>query len=121
MLGVAVGCGRAGDGDLLPVAGTVKNADGSVIACESGTVNFQPTAGGKSASGALDKDGSFTLTTATPGDGVKPGSYKVTVQAWADYRAQKLAVPAKYGDASMTPLEATVDADHTHFDFVVEK
>jgi hypothetical protein len=30
-------------------------------------------------------------------------------------------VPQKYGDASTTPLEATVDADHTHFDFVVEK
>jgi hypothetical protein len=36
-------------------------------------------------------------------------------------RDQVLAVPDQYGDVATTPLEATVDADHTHFEFTVEK
>jgi hypothetical protein len=59
--------------------------------------------------------------TTKPGDGVRPGNYKVVIQAWENYRENKLAVPENYGDAIKTPLEATVDSDHSHFEFVVEK
>jgi hypothetical protein len=114
---VALGCGGS---DALQVTGTVKNADGSVIPNEGGLVIFQP-AEGNTASGGIQPDGSFTLMTGKPGDGVKPGAYKVVLQLWKSYRQSQLAVPRQYGSAETTPLEATVDADHTHFDFKVEK
>lgn len=113
-----VGCG--GGDQALQVSGTVTNADGSPIKCESGTVLFQPAGSGENASGSVAADGTFTMMTKVQGDGVKPGQYKVVLQMWKSYRDGTLAVPKKYGDATTTPLEATVDGDHTHFEFKVE-
>jgi hypothetical protein len=112
------GCG--GGDESLQVTGVVTNADGSPIQCESGTVLFQPVGTGQHASGEVQPDGAFAMMTKVPGDGMKPGQYKVVLQLWKSYRDGKLAVPKEYGDASTTPLEATVDADHTHFEFKVE-
>jgi hypothetical protein len=116
-LAVALGCG--GD-EAVSVTGTVKKADGSNLQFENGLVVFQPIGEGKSASGALEEDGSFTMMTEKPGDGVTPGSYKVLLKIWKNYREQTSAVPERYADPATTPLEATVDSDNTHFDFVVE-
>jgi hypothetical protein len=119
---LAIGCGGGGSGDALQVTGTVKNADGSTLdLSQGGLVLFMPVGEGTAATGNLNADGSFSMMTKQPGDGMKPGAYKVLLQIWKDYRAGTLAVPQQYGDASTTPLEATVDADHTHFDFQVEK
>jgi hypothetical protein len=117
-----IGCGGGGgEGELVPVTGTVNNADGSaIVAQDGGKVLFLPDGSGRPATGSVEQDGAFTMMTEKPGDGVTPGEYKVVLQIMKDYRAGTLAVPEKYGDASTTPLEATVDADHTHFDFVVE-
>ena len=116
---LAIGCQSGAE--TLSVTGTVKNKDGSAIAIEQGgKVLFMPVEAGKGATGSIEPDGTFTMMTEKPGDGVTPGNYKVVLQIWKDYRAGTLAVPEKYGDASTTPLEATVDSDHTHFDFVVE-
>lgn len=117
------GCG-GGDGKIQ-VTGVVTNADGSPIPGEGGTVLFQPATSGENASakhatGGVKPDGTFTMMTKTPGDGMQPGQYKVVLQLWKNYNNQELAVPKKYGNASTTPLEATVDADHTHFEFKVE-
>lgn len=118
--GLTVGCG--GGSDLLSVTGKVTNADGSpVTAAEGGLVLFNPAGSGKAATGNFEKDGTFTMMTEKPGDGVKPGTYKVVLQLWKNYRAGTLAVPPQYGSATTTPLEATVDADHTVFEFKVEK
>ena len=75
---------------------------------------------GRPASGAIENDGSFTMMTQSPGDGVAPGQYKVVLKVWRDYRRQIPAVPQKYTDASTTPLEAVVDDDNVQFDFVVK-
>jgi hypothetical protein len=45
----------------------------------------------------------------------------VILEIWKRYRDQESVVPEKFGAAATTPLEATVDADHTHFEFTVEK
>lgn len=116
---LVIGCGGV---ETLPVTGTVKNKDGSAVAGQQGgKVLFMPIEAGKAASGSVEADGTFTMMTETPGDGMKPGKYKVVLQLWKDYRAGTLAVPKEYGDAATTPLEATVDADNNHFDFVIEK
>jgi hypothetical protein len=115
-----IGCDGGSDSEMLPVTGTVKNADGSVVTAEEGgQVLFNPDGSGAPASGSIEKDGTFAMMTGQS-DGVKPGKYKVVLQLWKNYRAETLAVPEKYGDAETTPLEATVDADNVHFDFVVE-
>lgn len=121
VVALAGGCGGGGGGEFVPVTGTVTNADGSPIKSESGMIIFQPNGSGEAASGGVEKDGSFTMMTKKPGDGVKPGQYKVVLQLWENYRENKLAAPKQYGDATTTPLEAKVDADNTHFDFKVEK
>ena len=117
------GCG--GGDEALQVTGVVTGANGSPIQCESGSILFQPTgsgekATGKHATGSVAPDGTFKMMTKVPDDGVQPGQYKVVLQLWKSYRDGTLAVPKKYGDASTTPLEATVDGEHTHFEFKVE-
>ncbi len=113
-----IGCGANPD-VLIPVTGSVKYADGSIPTGESAVVWFEPVAGGKPASGNLDAAGSFEVTTLAPGDGVRAGTYKVVLKIWKSYREQSSVVPEQYADPSTTPLEATVDGDHTFFDFTV--
>jgi hypothetical protein len=115
----AVGC--ADSDESLQVTGTVKLADGSPVTGESGTVAFHPAGEGQAASGAIQPDGSFEAMTKRPGDGMQPGDYKVTLHVFKNYREQTLAVPERYADETATPLTATVDADNTHFDFIVER
>ena len=120
ILGLVLGCG-GGEDEMLQVTGTVKNADGSPVTAESAMVVFQPVGEGRAASGSIGPDGDFEMMTFKPGDGMKPGQYKVVLEVWKDYRARTPAVPTEYTTAEATPLEATVDDDNTHFDFVVEK
>ncbi|MBL9164511.1 MAG: hypothetical protein JNL18_17420 [Planctomycetaceae bacterium] len=117
---LVLGCSGSGDA-LVPVTGTVKNADSSPLAFEAGTVSFFPSVAEKPASGTVDQSGSFTMTTTAPNDGVQPGKYKVVIQLWKNYRDLVPAMPVVYGDVATTPLEVTVDADHGHFDFSLEK
>jgi hypothetical protein len=113
------GCGHSSE--TVQVTGTVKNADGSPLAFEAGSIVFQGTEANNHASGSVKPDGSFTMMTKKPGDGVKPGHYMVTLGLWKNYRDLIPAIPKRYTDPTTTPLEATVDADHTQFDFTVEK
>lgn len=119
LLILASGCSK--HSDLVQVTGTVKNADGSPLVFEAGSVNFQAMEGAGHATGSVQPDGSFTMMTKKPGDGVKPGRYKVAVQLWKSYSKLIPAAAKKYADPMASPLEATVDAGHTHFDFIVEK
>jgi hypothetical protein len=120
-LGLVAGCGGAA-GEFVQVSGTVKYADGTPVTGQTAKAVFLPKSPeGRAASGTIEPDGSFKAMTEKPGDGMKPGAYTVVLDVFKDYRAGIRAVPKKYGDASTTPLEATVDADHTSFDFVVEK
>ena len=79
------GCGGGGGDDewtekrsqTVPVTATV-TMGGSPLA--GATVAFLPTSSeGPGASGLTADDGSVTLTTYKPGDGVVPGAYTVTV------------------------------------------
>jgi hypothetical protein len=116
----ALCCGCGNSDGLLTVEGTVKNADGSIPKGESSQIWFEPVDEGRAASGAIADDGSFTLMTHRPGDGVAPGQYKVVLKVWKDYRRQIPSVPKRYADFATTPLEITVDDDHVEFDFVVD-
>jgi hypothetical protein len=76
---IIIGCSdNTGLAKRYAVSGTI-NYNGKPV--EKGTVTFTPTqADGRTASGDI-ANGHYTLTTAEPGDGALPGSYKVTVTA----------------------------------------
>src|SRR5581483_5437642 len=62
-----------------PVTGTVKFDDGKPL--ETGNLICEGVIDGKTvmARGAILADGTFTLGTLRPGDGVRPGKYRVLV------------------------------------------
>lgn len=88
-----------------------------------GMITFQPaelsqTAGSHPASGEIQPDGRFKMSTFKQGDGVLPGKYQVTIRALEsepqaeDLRAKPVwLIPPKYGDVSRTPLTVNVPAD----------
>jgi hypothetical protein len=116
-----VGCGERLP-ETVPVAGKVSWQDGPLT---DGTVVFHPhhiEAGRpkRPATGKLQADGSFVLTTFRHADGAVPGDYRVTIHSYAsdpaasddderpgDYRWR---IPERYGDPSRSGLVASVDA-----------
>lgn len=131
------GCsGDDGIGKRFPVSGKV-TYDGKPLT--SGTVNFLPEdpATGRPATGEIQTDGSYKLTTQTPGDGAMGGKYKVSISAYetdmsktqspkqggsADQvvvaQAQgKSLIPIKYTGTDTSGLSATVGPSSTSFNF----
>ncbi|MEM8678482.1 MAG: hypothetical protein AAGF97_03910 [Planctomycetota bacterium] len=119
------GCAQDGSG-LVRVRGTLKYEDGTPVTGELATIVFQPDTNKrpvppKSASGTIGPDGSFELMTQEPGDGAHPGTYKVVLKVWENYREQEPGVDQQYADARTTPLDATVSPDSKQFDFVIQR
>jgi hypothetical protein len=144
LLGVSLltiaGCGDdTGIGKRYSVYGTVQ-LKGKPL--EKGRIDFHPVDADKSrpASGEI-KDGSYTLTTLTSGDGALPGAYKVTITAKdvdnaqvidtikkkggggrqheiaKAHQAAKSIVPSKYALAETSGLNATVEERSNKKDF----
>ncbi|MBX6312095.1 MAG: hypothetical protein IRY99_04130 [Isosphaeraceae bacterium] len=102
----------------------------------NGSVIFTPVAGkgaetGQVATGQLESDGSFVLTTFDIGDGAVLGQHTVTVEARSEdinklnqpkedgtiaYILPKPSVPEKYTKPATSPLRYTVEAGSNHFD-----
>jgi hypothetical protein len=94
-LASAVCLGLAGCGsDRVPVA----PVEGKVFLrgrpLESGWVTFQPTNGGPAATGEIEKDGTFRLSTYENGDGAPIGTHKVAVASFRKPTAQEQAAMA---------------------------
>ncbi len=72
---IAAGCGQR----LHPVSGKVTLPDGSPTA--GSMVVFEGNVGGQaiSARGDVGPDGSYSMSTHAPGDGVPAGSYRVSI------------------------------------------
>lgn len=103
---------------------------------KSGSVAFNPAKGpgaetGQIATGQLESDGTFTLTTFDTGDGAVIGQHVVTVTARSedsnfgkkkadgtfDYVLPKSSIPEKYSDATKSNLLYTVEANkNNHFE-----
>lgn len=89
-----LGCGdTTGLGKRYAVSGKV-TYQGKPL--EKGRINFIPTqADGRAAGGEIE-NGDYSLTTAEPGDGAFPGTYKVTIVA-VDLDTTKMKEIAKGG------------------------
>jgi len=107
-VGIAEGCGQQPLQMAVPIRGVV-NLDGQPLS--SGVVQFQP-ATGQTATGEIGHDGGFTLSRNAPGDGVLPGTYRVTVVSYdptAETQAiENLRVPLKYTRFGSSGIEFTV-------------
>ncbi len=98
---------------LIPVKGRV-TYKGKPI--EKGTVKFEPDGYGRNASGRLQSDGTFVLTTLKDGDGVVAGQHRVTVTD-TGVKSSKDVLANKWASAAASGLTAEVDPDHTEFTF----
>jgi hypothetical protein len=108
------------------VTGHVQHKDGTPITGGTRVVHFEPTASStatirKMAIGEIAPDGSFTMYTRKPGDGVIPGTYAVTFTVLDKPLGGKSLIPAKYSDAAATPYEINVDGDKTELKYEIEK
>ena len=101
---------------------------------DAGRVVFTPAAGkggesGQSASGEIDSDGTYEMTTFNTGDGAILGQHIVTVvvpekgempkpdeYSHIKYVVPKNLTPAKYATADKSPLRCTVVEGGTKFD-----
>jgi hypothetical protein len=110
---LAAGCGD-GFPKRFPVSGSVKFADGSPV--KTGTIELGGNGSRWTASGEIQRDGSFSLTTVKKGDGVVPGEYKVVIRqmvlaylpAEGGHDHGKL-VSDHYRDYKTTDLKVTID------------
>jgi hypothetical protein len=118
LLGACSGCGTAGSGtlpQLVPVKGKVTFKGQPVTV---GTVHFEPDDYGRPASGKLQSDGSFVLTTLKEGDGVIPGHHRVTITD-LDAKSKDAAALLKHLNKSKSKLEADVSPEKTEFTFEI--
>jgi hypothetical protein len=136
MLGVAVllitaGCGSDGP-TTIPIRGEVFYNGSPLTNVPQGMVRYMPkTDAGRQATGRIQPDGSFVLTTFKQADGVVPGEYDITISAYTTQpeltREQveargglgitkpRLITPEKYTEPSTSGISDTVNADHSGY------
>jgi hypothetical protein len=109
------GCGAGGGAvtALVPVKGKVTYKGRPLT---SGVVHFESDGYGRAATGKLQSDGSYTLTTLKEGDGVVAGEHLVTIGGFDKPLASDRTLK-KYGSKRDSGLTAEVDAEHTEFNF----
>jgi hypothetical protein len=98
---------------LIPVKGKVTYKGQPVT---KGIVRFEPDGYGRMASGPLQSDGTFVLTTLKEGDGVVAGEHRVTIEGFEKNLARDRALK-KYGSANISGLKADVSPERTEFTF----
>jgi hypothetical protein len=108
----------------FPVSGKVTHKGQPV---PKGTITFQPDQG-QAAVGEIQPDGTYRLSTFSPGDGAVPGHYKIFVIAnTADptkipgstpgWTPPKDLIPPKYNKVETSGLEATVTENKKDYNF----
>jgi hypothetical protein len=103
---VADGCGE-GYPERVPVSGIVL-IDGKPLT--TGSVRFTPV-GSRPATGMLDANGHFTLSTFNPGEGCVNGTHTLTVHAADSVEEFTLRwnTPKKYAAADTSGISKTID------------
>jgi hypothetical protein len=117
------GCGS--NSDLPPTA----VASGKVMyqgkPLNIGTVTFHPEGTGNPGVGLLQEDGSFTISTYTPGDGAVLGKHSVTIDVPPPLDGtpadEAFSVPDPYTLPETTPLKIEITEDGVEdIEFLVE-
>ncbi len=117
------GCGSNSD---LPQTAT---ASGKVMyqgkPLNIGTVTFHPEGTGNPGVGLLQQDGTFTISTYTPGDGAVLGKHSVTIDVPPPLDGtpadEAFSVPDPYTMPDSTPLKVEITEDGVdNIEFIVE-
>lgn len=122
LLVLLVGCGSK---ETLQLSGKVTLADGTAPKAPVKFIRLEPTESStatvrKAAACELAEDGTFTLFTRKPGDGVYRGQYKVTFSICTDTTCTKSLVDLKYKYPAETPFELDVTADRSDLEFKLD-
>ena len=117
------GCGGR---KTYQVTGRVQYKDGSPIKGGVRTIQFEPADNTtaeirKMAIGEIAEDGSFTMYTRQPGDGVIPGIYIVTFRVLDKPLGGKSLIPEKYQTAATSPFDIHVDSNKSDQLYELEK
>ncbi len=124
-----VGCGSGNKLGTIPIEGTV-TYQGKPLT--KGIVSYLPAQSGvgRTASGPLDAEGKFILTTQVKHDGVVKGEYKIVVHSYDENPDEpqtreereargnqpvkpKSLIPEKYTNPATSGLTDTVDDNHS--------
>jgi hypothetical protein len=117
------GCSRGAG--MAQVSGRVTFKDGSIPKGGVCVVRFEPTKDTtakirKAASGGIQPDGSFVMSTQRPDDGVYCGKYHVTFTVWKAPREPVSLISDEYTNSATTPYHVTVDGDMHDLVFEIE-
>jgi hypothetical protein len=115
LLGLFTGCGPA-SGTLAPLIQVKGKVTYKGQPVTQGMIRFEPDGYGRMATGKIESDGSFTLSTLGKDDGVVAGTHKVFITGTAP-AGKKDLIPKKYTQAGSTDLVAEVDPEHIEFTF----
>jgi len=116
VLAACWGCGPAAGTppSLIAVKGKVTYKNKPVT---TGVIQFEPDGGfGRPASGKLQSDGTFVLTTLKDGDGVVAGHHRVFITG-VDKSLSKNSAFKKYASPNTSKLTAEVSEEKTEFTF----
>ncbi len=115
LFGPCWGCGSSSGTPvtLIPVKGKVTYKGQPVT---KGIIQFEPDGYGRAASGHLQSDGTFELTTLKPGDGVVAGEHRISIVELDKSLAKDRALK-KYGSPNTSRLTAEVSPEKTEFAF----
>ncbi|MGD9632918.1 MAG: hypothetical protein AB7I57_07320 [Pirellulales bacterium] len=110
---------------MAQVSGKVLYKDGSVPKAGVRVVRFEPTDDSpaevrRPAGGAIGDDGSFTLSTRKPGDGVYLGKYAVTFTVVKAPREPISYIKPEYTRSATTPYHVTIEGDRDDLLFEIE-
>jgi hypothetical protein len=83
-----------------------------------GVVQFEPDGYGRAASGTLQSDGTFVMSTFKEGDGVVAGHHRVSISG-VDRKVAKDRAFVKYSSPNTSNLSADVSKDNTDFTFAI--
>jgi len=122
------GCRKSGL-EMIPIQGQVSYNGAPLQNVTQGIVRYSPKEPGttaREATGRIQPDGTFVLTTFKGGDGVVAGEYNITVTAnsspmltreqtesGAKSAPPKSMIPEKFRNASTSGLTDTVNSSHS--------
>ena len=109
------GCGSAA-GTAAPLISVKGKVTYKRQPLTKGTIRFEPDGYGRQASGRLQADGTFVLTTLKDGDGVVAGHHRVVIVD-VDKTLAKDRAFKKYASPNSSDLTADVSEEKTEFTF----